>query len=1123
MHEAAACTLALLAAAPVVAQSPLGAPPAVSVDRCTADPAGGGPARARWELGREALAAGRLDEAVRHLLAAAELHPASPVILRDLLAASVDDPDSRALFGISLALATCDARGRVQLEREDKELLLPKDGAPRSIASAQAAAIAELARYGTRLRGRDAGDGVLARWAVDLALDLGQDAPYVLDAHRADLDAALAAAQPDAGAVIAALRKLLDPAPTTTESATDAATAPAQLVARDRAIRAARILTGLDAQRRFGDDLEGPPPPALGDAPEQAAAALARLRDAVAAAVGDPWTVEELRALGEADRAQFTASHATWANPGVATSPGGLYTIWTTCGFETLLGAAATVERHHRRLVDWYGTDPFGGRPGTIRIEPESAGLESNGAPFWWAGGFQSGDRTVLRFSWSSIEALGRGLTHELTHRFDGTLYAFLPAWLTEGRAVWTGRSYAEVDDGSFIERYLQPHAIQGPFVKGYGGIAKLGELLDGTIDDYRDNYTAGYALFVYLKTWRGADGELLFAEPLERYMKNARAGRNDPVSFFTDHFADGEGGRPEGLDAFADGFREFMHQCYRWSWGPAERDAANAWIARDYRLEYTRSSEWSAMVRDVPTFSWARNRAEPWFGQGHVLAAGRLLQEAGVTGAAAAALCWSLQVDGWRPENAPACAELLDTLGQADAAWAVRHLAASRIPTLSPPRGEAPMLRKLPRVRALLEALRESAQERAAAGRLLAAAGCAERLNRVARAVGADTLDVAPPAGGASRFPRLANPRVLGLSGWIESGLTGYEERRVPDLWFVSDEGDLHVGRTRPRDATGSMDRAAHQRHAFVRSVEWLAPGRYVVRARVHFTTSYVSGALVFGWTRRDRNLRLTFSAGDFLYAIGRRDSGEPGTTVRLALDALWERDRSLPHDDHPKPHEFDCPGGFLDLELRVDGPTVECHAMGRRVFSYTTPELTAIEGAVGFAVGQGAVRVQNAVRQRLDRGCLQAAGAADAAIQDLVQQPFPGVPAAPHGTLVIWVPRDPDLRYLTAEVRRALQRLAKPMQERDRYPQQWVVMAPPDLLQDARDELDAAIRAVVPEGLQLVTHVRERPPEDQIWVLFVDAFGVLRALGTADVAIPRTVERWARLYRAPVPTAVR
>jgi hypothetical protein len=561
------------------------------------------------------------------------------------------------------------------------------------------------------------------------------------------------------------------------------------------------------------------------------------------------------------------------------------------------------------------------------------------------------------------------------------------------------------------------------------------------------------------------------------------------------------------------------MHQCYRWSWGGDDRDAANAFITERYRTGGLGTSKaWQARVMDDPTFSWARSRAEPWFGQIHALAAARLLAECGETDAAAAAACWSLQVDGWREDNARLAAELLGRAGAGDAAWAVQLEAARRIPTLAAPATEAPWLGRLTKVRGLLRDLRATALAHRDAGRPLAAASVGERHDRLARAVGVPLLGLPVPAEHASALPRRENPHALGTLGWVEDGLTGYEERRVPGLWFETGSGDLHVGRREARDATGAVDRAAHQRHAFVRSVEWQAPGRYRIRARIHFTTSFSSGALVFGWTRRDRNLRLGFSAGDRLYAIGRKDEDAKQRSVSLSLGALWERDGPLLGRGLQAKHEFDQPSSFVDIELRVDGATVDCLVMGERKFSYTTPDLSGIEGAVGFATGQGAVRVQTPSVQRLDRGALVADEDPARSLEDLFQRRLGAVPAGPSGGIVVWLPRDEDHTYLVGEARRALIRLAKPLRDRLDFPQPWSVMVPADLPAEVRAALDVEIRALVPDGLPFVDHVRLAAPERSVWVLFVDAQRVVRAAGTAEIAMPDAVRTWARLYRPPV-----
>ena len=52
--------------------------------------------------------------------------------------------------------------------------------------------------------------------------------------------------------------------------------------------------------------------------------------------------------------------------------------------------------------------------------------------------------------------AMGRLLTHELTHRFDGVMHPFQRAWYVEGHAVWTGGHYAKMRDVDCVEDFLQ-------------------------------------------------------------------------------------------------------------------------------------------------------------------------------------------------------------------------------------------------------------------------------------------------------------------------------------------------------------------------------------------------------------------------------------------------------------------------------------------------------------------------------------------------------------------------------------------------------------------------------------------------------------------------------------------
>ena len=431
-----------------------------------------------------------------------------------------------------------------------------------------------------------------------------------------------------------------------------------------------------------------------------------------------------------------------------------------------------------------------------------------------------------------------------------------------------------------------------------------------------------------------------------------------DPVGYFTSTFCDGKNGRPADFAAFATEWATFLENCYRWL-DPRRRDASTKWIEQYGGLG---EGESGPLVLDEPTWSWARNRAEPFFGQGHAAAAGEILRAAGMPAAAALAYLASLQCEGWSAAAALGAAELLQQVGRLDAASAARQLGRSRFPVASFDPAPSTLLPQLARTKAYLDQLAQLAGAlRQGNGEVAAGALQAEHERlalRLALPHDATTgIAMAPPP----------VPRSLASFGWVEDSLTGYDERRAKGLWYATAEGDLHVGREKPKDSTGALDRAAHQRQCFARSADWIAAGDYVVRMRIHFTTSYVNGAVIFGHSRRDRDLRLSFSAGDYEYAVGRSEKNEQFQNVQLNLRGLWERDGQLPQTAPGTGHELKEPSSFL-LELRVRGPSVLVKVDGEALFRYTVHDGAPIEGSVGFAMGQGAIRVQQPTVQRLD-----------------------------------------------------------------------------------------------------------------------------------------------------------
>lgn len=1119
------CLLLLAWATALPAQAPPGNPMPQGVDQLDRNPVPGDPAAPRFQLGQDARKQGDLATARQHLLAALEFHPASPAILGELVLACADDADQRARWGERLVRALLDGNGRARVDPALRRAVAADEWkAWEKLGATRAAAAAEVARAAERLKdGKDSlGNGALARLYAELAHELMADAPGLYRAHGETLQQATDRFAPEYQTVIAALQRLMQRTPRVTQATADPEAIPdlaAQLAwqrQQEQSIRAARILAGIARQAAF-QGRPGPTPPELGDLAGAAAEARDRLQAESQQRVARVWTIAELEAMDARARSDFTLAHRQWSAPGIALSPNGLYRIETVCGFETLLGAAQTIELHHRRLVHHFGSDPFAQRQGTVRIVPEHRELEAEGVPHWWAAGFQAGDRTVIRFAWSNLPAMGRLLTHELTHRFDGTFFPFQPGWLVEGHATWTGAAYGAMAEDHFADRYLNIGACVQAYTSGYGRPGNLRKLLEGP-EDYRDNYGPGCALYTFLLTWP-IQGEPKYRARLDEFRKNGRAGGRDPVGFFTRTFCDGRDGRPGSLDEFATEFEAFLEGIYRWT--DRRRDEQNRWIG-SYQLDLGPGDQ-AEMVRDEPTWSWDRSRAEPWFGQGHMAAAGELLAEVGEDAAAAAAWLWSLQADGWLLRTAVPLPPMLARLGRKEAAFAANVLGRIRYPAAIPAPDAAPMLGSLTRLRAHLEQLRKDSEAAHGRGQPASAQLLRAEHDRLAALLALPAL-AAPPDPVAVTEP----PRLLGAAGWTEDGLTGFEDRRHRGLWFFTPELDLHVGREKPRDATGLRDRASHQRDAFVRTVDWQPPGAYVIRTRLHFTTAYASGAVLFGHLRRDRGMRLLFRAGDFRYAIGKNDTERGGRRVWLELQGLWERDGQLPGSQPAFEHEMQNDATGLALELHVHGPSVLVVVDGEAVMRYGTHDGAPLEGAIGFATGMGAIRVQQPTVQRLDRAGAVAPAAAVAAVgldldapvdcnvEDLLLRPVRGLPRGDCGTMVLWLPPDPDRDGLLLRLRRLMPYLAGMLGDPLEYPQQWVLAVP----QDTDDQFLGLVQGILaerhPQPMPVLRHRWTQVFTGDPWVLFVDEPGLLRgAAQMGDVALFSRVGRWARLFR--------
>ena len=276
------CLSLLVAAA--TAQAPQGPGIPADVTALGAAPAAGSPAEVRAKVARDALAAGKPLDAVVPLLDALQLHPASALLLADMVRATAGDPDARTIWVLRWIAAAADASGRPKLDAQQRKLV-PADelAATAKLVELRAQAAIELARAAEKLKGsgkQALGNGARARWLSQVFLALAADMPGVIAQHGPALQQAIDRQQPEWDLVFAGLARVLSAVPRTAAAGASAADAEAAAreaeVQRDRAIRAARAIAGLARQASYGKDLKGPPPPPLGKLPSEAAALLAK-------------------------------------------------------------------------------------------------------------------------------------------------------------------------------------------------------------------------------------------------------------------------------------------------------------------------------------------------------------------------------------------------------------------------------------------------------------------------------------------------------------------------------------------------------------------------------------------------------------------------------------------------------------------------------------------------------------------------------------------------------------------------------------------------------------------------------------------------------------------------------
>lgn len=1054
--------------------------------RVTVDPEPNSHSSAMLTAGDTAWDAEDVAGALRGYQRALVWRPFSQAVLRRLLRTSKSEPDSHALWAHALYAAIADKQGRVKIGGATRKLLPKRDPSLKQLAVARARACQALDKLVKSLgRGSktELGSELTAQWVVRVAADLLRPAPALWSAHAADWSAAAARQSFDPMVVVDQLEASMHDTQADGNHAL--------------AFRIAGVLRGLAAQAADAG-LLGDEPPDLDGMGFDAARVRAAARAALAEQAGEPWTFERLSALSAEEQAAFTQRHADPARPARVLSSSGRYLLETTSGFETAIGAAHLAELAHERLARWFGSDPFDDRRGNIRIVSETSDFEAEGNQRWWSSGYNAGELSVVRFACDGLDGLSRSLTHELTHRFDGVLNAFHPAWLSEGKAVWTAGAYKEFDDAEFIER----HALRGPIFtalnRGYGRSEALGELIEG-LADYRDNYTAGYALYLYLSSWRVGD-RYLFRDRLEAMEKVTGDSSDEPVEFFEQYFADGREGRPSTFEDFADGFGDFLQgfgssSSATWQWS---YDAYQPNPPEHY-------------VLDGPTWTWSHRPARPYFGQGQAMIAAEVLAEAGQNEAAIAAHLWARRVDADEAlARAAELAGLLEQAGRPVEAWLLQ------------PTGQLPeeVAKQLAKLQAFIDQLREVAGSYRARGLTVAAAALEADAARLDRHLGRDPERVSVDT--VSLHPYDEPARALGSHGWVEDELLGHDGGRVSDNYFELASGDLHVGRGEASASSGLLQRGAYARPIFVRSPEWMAPGRYSIKTTVRLTTSYAEAALIFGYHRRDRFVRVGFQAGDLEFAAGRKAHSRRLTEVRLQVGSTFERETGLVGSAVKKRIQVESASAGFELEILIDGAQAVVRVDGVVRATYHVPNGAPIDGHVGFSAAVGAIRCVEPIVQRLDRsafagrdlGLVRRLGVDSGAggkVHQFLNAPCAAFPRAPRGTIALWIP---DEGF--GEARETATRLGQ-LLEQEHVMQPVFVVVPATATRAERESLGAALSAVYPGGVDVIPRSGQSPFDRELWVLFSDGGGVLRvadAFVLPTDKLPRAMRRWAKAW---------
>ncbi len=960
----------------------------------------------RIEQGIAALTEGDQKAARFHLLGALALDPESAAAYGGLLRMEAAEPDARLLW-LHEALPAVAAKGS-RFEPPESWPELPKDQliAVRDLHKQRAKAADAVLRAASRMKGSR--NLASVRWLRALHRQLTRGAPTLRDSALRTFADAESACHANADTVTAALRQV--------------ATSALREKRHGVALEAARTLRGILLQQGQTD----PAKHARGAGITEARRLAERARAGLEGPSLVPLTLEDLEAIPREQEGSFLEAHREWETAGVAVSPKGLYRIATTCGFPTLLVATRDIEVHHARLADWFGSDPFGKeRPGIVRLCRNVRDFEGEGQPFWWAGGFQSGDLTTAIVNFTDAVALGSLLTHELTHRFDQGIYPGIPAWAAEGRAVYAENCSPDPLSESLDERMLDVRRLRRAREKRFDQRDKLVSLVNGTLEDYRSNYFAGYALWLFLERFRGFDidqeGEPLFRSAIPRYLKSfASEPGTSGQQRLTTHFADGKAGRPKSFDELAALFSRFIRDM----WGDDE-DTETWWTTWEDDANRADQTRVTAMSRDriVDRGTWPTSRRRhdrSDVGEEHAFAAAEILLAQGKTRPALEAFRWSLQVDEPLPARIARIAAVESESGDAAAAWTTAALArhagfaldGASEAAAAPGSASGPWKRTSAFAKALA-----SASVAAASGELPRTAralraehdALAHWLGTAALGLPDDSEISAP----TERAPPDCQPYVSVLARGATQDDWKPLESAVSEDWVRTGSEKLQLGDAGARPQTGVL-RDVDVRRIFLRGYETY-DGTYTFRTKVRFLSAYADVRLVIGHTHRQRGLEIGISGGDWDYSVGENAEATRLESVRVVLNDL--RPFGTETSISEREAWFRQPSENFEIMVRVSGPFVRVAVAGQSVLSYRRVTGAPIEGRIGFGLMQGVASFDEPTVRRhrvLGPDAQCPCEAHDEPVDltrrgaftwmNVIGRRTLGIPRSPVGTLLLW-----------------------------------------------------------------------------------------------------------------------